>query len=459
MVSRTTTRTAVVLFALGLVLCSLLRASSGSPGRLATPWLRSSPPEPFAHLDASLPETRWVTGVAGFNYFTNLYSRNGVFIVVTSDPTHLPVQGPGYIMSGPVSEDNNVPAAGEDRWMILDPEMALHVLGGVAVHKRGTSMWFNDTPGQNLPSFLNLYFHFVVELFLGGWRAIAAAGERDLPARIMFRSDADDWRDDAQQTAWFQQAVLPSTAIEEHSTYVDRAETSLTYLFDKLVVVDRWAAHRHGQETQVWNKATCDLPLLRVPTDWWKPLRDSMRRLVVADGCHLSRSKSNAPVVTYISRQLTGRRLVSSDHDRLVGALKRMDRDGLIEFEEAKMETMSRTQQFCLALRTDIMLGVHGTGLSHQLWMKPNSGVLEIMREPGFVRDYALVAELMGHEYYAVHNDHVFPPNQWRKADGSTAELPPDFDGSTIRVDADFVSGLVKKMAGARKNVVEPRLD
>ena len=113
---------------------------------------------------------------------------------------------------------------------------------------------------------------------------------------------------------------------------MDRAETSLTYLFDKLVVVDvsvpftfqllvlltdarsagsgahadtqRWAAHRHGQETQVWNKATCDLPLLRVPSDWWKPLRDSMRRLAVADGCHLARSKSSAPVVTYINRSI-----------------------------------------------------------------------------------------------------------------------------------------------------------
>jgi hypothetical protein len=25
-----------------------------------------------------------------------------------------------------------------------------------------------------------------------------------------------------------------------------------------------------------------------------------------------------------------------------------------------------------------IMIGVHGNGLSHQLWMKPNSGVLEV---------------------------------------------------------------------------------
>ena len=82
------------------------------------------------------------------DYFTNLYSRNGVFIVVTSDPTRLPRQGPGYIMSGPVAEDNDVPAAEEDRWMVLDPEMALHVLGGVAVRKGGTSVSLSLSSGR-----------------------------------------------------------------------------------------------------------------------------------------------------------------------------------------------------------------------------------------------------------------------------------------------------------------------
>ena len=144
------------------------KADQQSPAlhnRLVSSWSGTSSSEPFVHLDNSLPETRWVTGVAGFSespppsllsrtiylssegeltgctdYFTNLYSRNGVFIVVTSDPTHLPRQGPGYIMSGPVAEDNDVPAAEEDRWMVLNPEMALHVLGGVAVRKGGTSV-------------------------------------------------------------------------------------------------------------------------------------------------------------------------------------------------------------------------------------------------------------------------------------------------------------------------------
>jgi hypothetical protein len=87
------------------------------------------------------------------------------------------------------------------------------------------------------------------------------------------------------------------------------------------------------------------------------------------------------------------------------------------------------------------MMGVHGNGLSHQLWMEPGSAVLEVgpchlslcgadteqfMNVGGFARvsnrqgcdwplteqDYAMLGELMSHEYYAVHKNHVFTPDK-----------------------------------------------
>lgn len=33
----------------------------------------------------------------------------------------------------------------------------------------------------------------------------------------------------------------------------------------------------------------------------------------------------------------------------------------------------------------------------------------QIMYPPGFTMDYAVPAKLMGHDYYAIHNDSVFP--------------------------------------------------
>ncbi|RXK39808.1 hypothetical protein M231_02863 [Tremella mesenterica] len=296
----------------------------------------------------------------------------------------------------------------------------------------------------------------VAELFLGAWRVLASAGEDELPTRLMFRTAPDDWRDRTGLTPWFQQAVLPSTSVEERTIFEDRSSSSLTFIYDRMVIVDRWAAHRHGQETKWWNKATADLPLLPVAKNWMSPLRNAMKNLVIADGCDMSRKWSDRPVVTYINRQMTGRRLTEEDAEGLLRSMNRLAQEGVIEFTDAKMETMSRTEQFCLALRTDIMIGVHGNGLTHQLWMKPDSGVLEFMMGPGFARDYALVAELMGHEYYAIHDDHVFPPDQWRREDGWAVDQGPGFHGSNVRVNGEFIAEMVRDMAAARRGVTEP---
>jgi hypothetical protein len=34
----------------------------------------------------------------------------------------------------------------------------------------------------------------------------------------------------------------------------DRSHSRNLYLFDQLVVLDRWASHRHGRDAKAWNK-------------------------------------------------------------------------------------------------------------------------------------------------------------------------------------------------------------
>lgn len=68
-----------------------------------------------------------------------------------------------------------------------------------------------------------------------------------------------------------------------------------------------------------------------------------------------------APVVTYISRQLGGRKLRNSDHERLVAALEEAaKRHGWI-LEIPSMEYMPKDAQLALAARTTVLLGVHGS--------------------------------------------------------------------------------------------------
>jgi hypothetical protein len=56
---------------------------------------------------------------------------------------------------------------------------------------------------------------------------------------------------------------------------------------------------------------------------------------------------------------------------------------------------------------TQIMLGVHGNGLSHLLFMKPSraSAVIEMFYPGGFAHDYHWTSRALGMDHYAVWND------------------------------------------------------
>lgn len=58
-------------------------------------------------------------------------------------------------------------------------------------------------------------------------------------------------------------------------------------------------------------------------------------------------------------------------------------------------------------LKTQIMLGLHGNGLTHLVWMQPNrlSTVIEIFCPPGFAHDYYWTSRALGMSHYSVWND------------------------------------------------------
>ncbi|WVR06959.1 hypothetical protein IAU60_003995 [Kwoniella sp. DSM 27419] len=402
-----------------------------------------------------VPETVWAKGVAGFNYFHNLYLFNGTFFAITSDPESLPHVA--SIMSDHPTDDGRFPTAEEDRWKVLiKGQDDIEFLGGVAVRKSGISMFFNDEKGVKSASFLKHYFHFIGEVFLGAWRVVTTAGETELPQRLMYRTTPDDWRDHARITPWFQQSVMPNTAIEESPIWEDRQKSGMTFLFDKITISDRWAAHKKGIDPYRFNKMTADLLYLDAPKGWMNPLRTSIKKLVKTKGCSVYRKNPDVPVVLYINRQLTGRRLLEEDAERLNEEMHKLDQEGVIEFIDAQMETYSRVDQFCLALKADIMLGVHGNGLSHALWMKPHGAVIEMMMPGGFARDYGMVAELMRHDYFAIHNDEVFTSDKWLKEDGWGVGANQGFHSPNIPVDGKFVADLIRKVAEEKKGAVEP---
>lgn len=98
-----------------------------------------------------------------------------------------------------------------------------------------------------------------------------------------------------------------------------------------------------------------------VPPGFWEPLRRSAVENALG---YLPDARGGKPVVTYISRQSTGRRLRKEDHAGLVRSLRELDAEGVCEVHVVRMEGMSLKAQIELVARTSVLVGVHGNGLT-----------------------------------------------------------------------------------------------
>lgn len=127
------------------------------------------------------------------------------------------------------------------------------------------------------------------------------------------------------------------------------------------------------------------------PDGFWEPVRESLignlfgnvpklnGRGILVDPPQPAHAK---PLVTYISRQASGRHLLEKDHEGLVQALKELESEGICEVRVAQMERMSLRDQLELISRSTVrhdsslfelrgrltvrkvLLGVHGNGLT-----------------------------------------------------------------------------------------------
>ncbi|KAJ8501871.1 hypothetical protein ONZ45_g11990 [Pleurotus djamor] len=373
---------------------------------------------------------------------------------ITSLPKAIPKTA-NILSDPPISKedhDENPPATAQ-RWRVITPVQADALFGkqGAGV-LAGSTFFFNDGPGKR--GFLGHYFHFVAEAFAGAWRVhsssplniyLNTAKDTVLPTRVMFPR-GNDWRDiRANLNAWFLATVLPNTAVEDIYQWEDRAKSNSVHVFSQVIIVDRWTAHRSsGSEAQIWNKMSADVMTSPAPFDWFAPLRTSLMQ-----GLGIHGNERSRPVVTYVDRQATGRKLVAEDHEALMETLKTLAREKDIEVNAVQMEFLSKAEQFDISTRTDIMIGVHGNGLSHQMWMKPGGTVFEFFDEGGFQRDYQLLAEAMHHTHHVIWNDTYH--TTWRKE--RKVAMTPNFNNVHLYAPLMYgeLGGLIDKIRASRE--------
>ncbi|WOO79298.1 uncharacterized protein LOC62_02G002829 [Vanrija pseudolonga] len=428
----------------------------------------------------------------GWTMFERVYIYNGQMVVVTDkrdDWPELRLMTSTGLPS--LDEPGNIEAREPigNEIIFMTPAEAHELWGNNVERMRGMTWLWND--GQ----FLDHYYHFAAEILLSSWRVHAAQDSAQNidenghsttftpPDRIwMLHQNSKEWRDRHKFNAILMYALFPNIGILYPEDWDDiKASTKSeyrkkAYVLDRAILADRSAAFR-GPYTGPTQRTYAGAVAFGTASRWfWEPARRQVLRWSGLAEDIINRSQEGfgavnpdiwekystapgsndpkaiapvgtyRPLVTYISRQGGRRSLTKDSHEDLLKAIKERQKTVDFEFLEVDAEKLSKEEQFSIAGRTTIMLGVHGNGLTHLLWMPPTprSAVIELFCKGGFAHDYMWTATHLGIRHYAVQHDIALTsPNQPK------VDYPEDFQSDRITVVGKVVADLIeRRLAG-----------
>ncbi|KAK0451212.1 uncharacterized protein EV420DRAFT_1621866 [Desarmillaria tabescens] len=429
--------------------------------------LTPEPSIPLQTIHGDLPHTSIVHHAPGWTLFRNLYMSNGTLFVLSSNRSfpefRLMISSGIHMVNTPENAALSEPTLQHMNY--ITPLEARKRWGGTKNRVwtvEGNTLLVNE-PSQ----FLGHFYHLVAELFFGvqafwhgAFSAVSAVDAYSTkfthpapPAlnRVIFaHSDGNGWRDHPGFNAYFMRAAYPSLAIEDKQEWEDRiAATSglsvdRAWHFPLVLLSDRSASHRGalcGSQTQriaseAWEYMREQSRLMGIKVGgWWEPIRASVLKFSGLDVVRRDGDDLPMPdkiVITYISRQGTSRRRLTDEaHNSLTKGW---------ELNVMQAERMSKDAQVHAAARTTILLGVHGNGLTHLLFMPPTkvSTVIEIFYPGGFAHDYHWTTRALGMSHIAVWNDTL------------TSITPKDFKGDYIPVHGPTVARIIEDRIAQR---------
>jgi hypothetical protein len=183
---------------------------------------------------------------------------------------------------------------------------------------------------------------------------ITSSGQTNLPPprRLVFpHVGSNEWRDYASMNQYFIRGVFPSLVMEFEQDWKARAlPPHNTLLYNRVVFADRAAAMR-GSLHQQTQRIAAEAIKLEASPHWWATVRVALTKFAG----HKPNRHKQRPVITYVSRQGWGRRMLRpADHEKLVAALDRLQKRHGYEVNVVSLDKMSRAEQIKLAARTTV---------------------------------------------------------------------------------------------------------
>jgi EGF domain-specific O-GlcNAc transferase len=129
------------------------------------------------------------------------------------------------------------------------------------------------------------------------------------------------------------------------------------------------------------------------------------KRILSHYGIEQHRLADDRPIVVTYSIRSQKRRLLREE-EHLVALRLAFPH---ITIQAVDFALSSFEDQVKLAASTDILVGVHGAGLTHAMFMRPGSAVVEILPMEFNFMGFRNLAHLAGHNYFGAHASEVVP--------------------------------------------------
>ena len=153
--------------------------------------------------------------------------------------------------------------------------------------------------------------------------------------------------------------LSPNTPIETAEDWEERTASDKLFRFETVVLADRFAGHKGPTASfKPWGDAF----RMDVHENWLKPLRERLlegyKGLVPVGTTKSGAPDTKLPVITYITRQQTTRRLTNESHTELMLELNQIKREGLAEVNVEIFEERSVQDQIAIMGRTSVCRGM-----------------------------------------------------------------------------------------------------
>jgi hypothetical protein len=254
-------------------------------------------------------------------------------------------------------------------------------------HWEGTTLLLIDS----CSGFLTHYFHFLEHL-MGVWQFGGAERAYDVK-RIIFCSQKDTkqkffWKGVNQINEKLIRSLFPNAQV---FTLAELKNWNPVNIYcDRVLISSRPTAYKIP---------ACAMINKMLGASWQDITPSNIEKLrqTIFDSLHVtSLPKTQMPRITYIMRH-PPRTLSAQLENTLIQEIK--NKTG-IKVRKVNFAALSFEKQLDVVANTDILIGVHGNGLSHIVFLPPSATVFEIFPPTGFTWDYALLAKIRGLNYY-----------------------------------------------------------